>query len=77
MSTSGYVIELPLDVWVSVYDNLHPATRFIYMEQWKFRHFWMYAPDGAVVLFVPVGSIRELDQAQLVGFSHPHTNGTE
>ncbi len=63
-----YVVELPRDVWVSVYDNLPSATRFVNVEQWKFRHFWMYAPDGAVVVFAPVGSVQKLHNAQLTGF---------
>jgi len=56
----GYVVQLPRDVFVSVMDNLPPACRFTNVEQWKFSHFWMYTPDGQVVIFAPVGSVKEL-----------------
>lgn len=64
---TGYVIQLPRDVFTCVMDNLHPACRYTNIEQWKFPHFWMFAPDGQVVIFAPSGSIGERERDTLNG----------
>ena len=62
---NGYVIELPKDVYLSVWENMHPACRFINVEEWKFKHFWMRSGDGSVVVFVPSGT----EHTELKGFT--------
>lgn len=66
--TRGYIVQLPKDVYLSVYESLPPACRFVNIEEWKFTHFWVYSPDGQIILFAPVGTIEEREHAMLKGF---------
>ena len=59
--TRGYIVQLPDSVYLSVFESLPPACRFINAEEWSFRHFWMYSPDGQIILFAPVGNVEKVE----------------
>lgn len=62
----AHVVTLSKEAYAEIKSALPPESRFTNVEEWGFNHFWLYDPNGDIVIFTP-DPIEKLKSLQIEG----------
>jgi len=64
--TRARVVSVTREVFADLNEKIGPEARFTNVQEWPLPHFWLYSPDGSVVIFT-CAKIARLESVQLAG----------